>query len=136
MSSKVFQNVRLFFGTKKMLSRFPAVADHVIHDDDKSVDQNSESGEDASERIGSGSSDAHEHNQERDEEKEIRKYAANENTQVVIWRSLVAFALIATAVSVSVASFLILGKEEETTFERAVGSIPFLRFQDCLLYDL
>ena len=57
----------------------------------------------------------------RDEEGEIRKQFQKETARVKIWRGFVFLALLATAVSVTATTYVLLVKQEDKNFRNVVS---------------
>ena len=57
-----------------------------------------------------------------DEEEEIRKLSQKETSRVRTWRILVFLALLVTAVSVTVTTYILLKQQEHENFQNVVSS--------------
>jgi len=59
--------------------------------------------------------------EERDEIQEIRKQSQRETAQVRVWRIMVTLALLATAVAVTVTTYILLVNQEDENFRNVVS---------------
>lgn len=58
---------------------------------------------------------------ERDEIREVQKIASKDTTRITVWRYVVTFVLLATALAVTLTTYFFLQEEETRNFTQAVS---------------